>query len=99
MFGRKSKEIEDLRRLCELKDEYIEQLKKEIETCEKKFDDFANFMAKRPENCKPGAYCAACEFAKPYFVYTYGGAMRNRHYACNRNGGCPEFVQRERLEK
>lgn len=99
MFGKKSREIEELRRLCSAKDEKIERLNKELEIMDKKFDDFTNVMANRPANCKTGKYCAACEFAKPYFTHTYSIGMRNTHYACNKNGGCPEFVQRERLEK
>ena len=98
IFNRKKveeleKEVQDLNRLLEL-------VKKERDDARKKVDHLnetlKNFIVMRddiPADCKPGEYCRACEFVKPYqFSNMYGVTTG---YTCGKGQSCKNFVQKE----
>lgn len=55
-----------------------------------------------PEDCTPGHYCEACEFAKDYWYYNYGYYHKSntaiRGIICGKGSSCKNFIQKELKE-
>lgn len=50
-----------------------------------------------PEDCTPGSYCQACEFAKKfgYFHASPLGTGWLEGHICNKAQSCPNFIQKD----
>lgn len=94
MIADRDNELQKLRcRVKELKrdNQALEELLDDRET---KLVEIKGRINGIPEECKPGAYCRGCAFAKEYVMYSEHGFGRLiSMYLCNKNGGCASFVK------
>lgn len=95
MFQSKQKRIEQLEAQLLVKDRKINRLETLLATREAQFDSMQKAMDSTPSDCKPGAYCRACQFAKVYTMYDRGLRNLRSVYLCNKAGSCQHFIQKE----
>ena len=90
-------ENENLESKLRKKDETINELEWDINLYEKKIEEIQKLIDSIPEDCKPGGWCKACEFKKPFFLYRYGEryGVRDVVYACGKGEACKNFVQED----
>lgn len=100
------KRVKELERTLAQKDEEIDSLERKNKKLKQMLDDTENEMNKIlklkqtiPEDCTPGEYCRACEFAKPYVYHNYAYHSNRRDiitgHLCNKGESCGCFVQKE----
>lgn len=82
----KNRELKKLADLIKERDRENHKLLDQIQ-------EITTLKDKKPEDCIPGSYCKACEFAKEY-IYRRG-LYENVFHVCNKGGSCSEFVQKQ----
>lgn len=99
MFNRKliselERTIREQTIALEVRDDRIKELYKDKERLLKQFDDLQDKLYKAPEDCKIGAYCAACEFGKKYTILNGNGSFLpcKTFYICGKSEACKNFV-------
>lgn len=98
MFNRTK--IKDLERKLIDRDDTIHKLESIIDdrdfTISKlklTIEEITKLKDKIPEDCIPGSYCRACEFAKKYRLSK--NMFSENFYVCAKSGYCSEFIQKK----
>lgn len=83
-----------------------ESLKSALYYAEEQIKELLKMKGDIPEDCKPGPYCAGCNFVKDYRYSNHvrGSTVfrcyetRLNGYICGKGGICKNFVQKEIAE-
>lgn len=91
----KRQRIEQLEAQLRDKDRKIASLEDQINRYQINFELMQTLCDSTPDDCTPGEYCKACDFAKVYYFYSRYNMKLEPVYLCNKAGSCKHFIQKE----